>query len=379
MALVVKDRVQETSTTTGTGTFTLAGAVSGFQSFSAIGNGNTTYYAIVGGSEWEVGLGTYTSSGTTLSRDTVLASSAGGTTKVTFSAGTKNVFVTYPADKSIYDDAAGNVIGLGTPASVTLTNGTGLPISTGVSGLGTGVATFLATPSSANLASAVTDETGTGSLVFATLPTFGSTGIKLSGSTSGTTTIISGAIAGTTTLTLPTTSGTVALTASPTFTGQATIPTINLTGGQITFPATQSTSADANTLDDYEEGTWTPAVTSGYTTPGYGTRAGLYTKIGNVVIFSIFLEVASGTRAASILTISLPITSKNSSGFAGSASWAYATSGVIGSTSTNLPVLYVNSNSTSLLFYDSNGGNFNGTNLAAATPGFYISGAYYTA
>ena len=92
MALVVKDRVQETSTTTGTGTFTLAGAVSGFQSFSAIGNGNTTYYAIVGGTEWEVGIGTYTSSGTTLSRDTVLASSTGS--KVSFSAGTKNVFVT---------------------------------------------------------------------------------------------------------------------------------------------------------------------------------------------------------------------------------------------------------------------------------------------
>ena len=145
MALVVKDRVQETSTTTGTGTFTLAGAVSGFQSFSVIGNANTTYYTIVGGAEWEVGLGTYTSSGTTLSRDTVLASSAGGTTKVTFSAGTKNVFVTYPADKAIYDDAAGNVIALGTPASATLTNATGLPISTGVSGLGTSVATALGT------------------------------------------------------------------------------------------------------------------------------------------------------------------------------------------------------------------------------------------
>jgi hypothetical protein len=170
MALVVKDRVQETSTTTGTGTITLAGAVSGFQSFSAIGNANTTYYAIVGGAEWEVGLGTYTSSGTTLSRDTILESSNGGTA-VNFSAGTKNVFVTYPADKSIYDDAAGNVIALGTPASVTLTNGTGLPISTGVSGLGTGVATFLATPSSANLVSAITDETGSGSLVFATSPT----------------------------------------------------------------------------------------------------------------------------------------------------------------------------------------------------------------
>ena len=106
MALVVKDRVQETATTTGTGTFTLAGAVTGFQSFSVIGNGNTTYYAIVLGSEWEVGLGTYTSSGTTLSRDTVLESSNGGT-KVNFSAGTKNVFVTYPAEEAVYQDETG--------------------------------------------------------------------------------------------------------------------------------------------------------------------------------------------------------------------------------------------------------------------------------
>jgi hypothetical protein len=107
MALVVKDRVQETSTTTGTGTFTLAGAVSGFQSFSVIGNANTTYYAIVGGTEWEVGLGTYTSSGTTLARNTILESSNGGTA-VNFSVGTKNVFVTYPAEEAVYQDASGD-------------------------------------------------------------------------------------------------------------------------------------------------------------------------------------------------------------------------------------------------------------------------------
>ena len=76
MALVVADRVQETTSTTGTGTLTLAGAVSGFQTFSVIGNGNSTYYAITSGSDWEVGIGTYTLSGTTLSRDTVISSSA---------------------------------------------------------------------------------------------------------------------------------------------------------------------------------------------------------------------------------------------------------------------------------------------------------------
>jgi hypothetical protein len=107
MALVVKDRVQVTSTTTGTGTFTLGSAVAGFQDFSAIGDGNTTYYAIVLGSEWEVGLGTYTSSGTTLSRDTILESSNSGTA-VNFSAGTKNVFVTYPAEEAVYQDASGD-------------------------------------------------------------------------------------------------------------------------------------------------------------------------------------------------------------------------------------------------------------------------------
>ena len=121
MALVLADRVNETTTTAGTGTVTLAGAVTGYQSFSVIGNGNTTYYTIAGQgtSEWEVGIGTYTSSGTTLSRDTVLASSASGA-KVSFSAGTKNVFCDYPAGKAVYQDASGNV---SLPGNLTAGNG----------------------------------------------------------------------------------------------------------------------------------------------------------------------------------------------------------------------------------------------------------------
>ena len=99
MALVVKDRVKETTTTTGIGPLTLAGAVPGFQSFSVIGDGNTTYYTITDGLNWEVGIGTYTASGTTLSRD-VLASSV-GTTLVNWGAGSKDIFVTYPADLSV--------------------------------------------------------------------------------------------------------------------------------------------------------------------------------------------------------------------------------------------------------------------------------------
>ncbi len=110
MALVLADRVQDTTTTTGTGSVTLSGSPpAGYQSFgAAIGNGNTTYYTISGGSEWEVGIGTYNSTGTTLSRDTVLSSSNNGNL-VNFSAGTKIVFVTYPAEKSVNEDAAGNV------------------------------------------------------------------------------------------------------------------------------------------------------------------------------------------------------------------------------------------------------------------------------
>lgn len=109
MALVIADRVRETTASTGTGTLTLGGPYSGFQAFSVLGNGNTTYYAVVDPTtgNWEVGIGTYTLVGNTLSRDTVLDSSNSGLL-VPFSAGIKDVICTQPAERAVYLDTATN-------------------------------------------------------------------------------------------------------------------------------------------------------------------------------------------------------------------------------------------------------------------------------
>jgi len=139
MAFVLADRVKETTTTTGTGTVTLLGASTGFQSFSTIGDTNTTYYTIAGQttSEWEVGIGTYTLSGTTLARTTVIASSNAGAL-VNFSAGTKDVFVTYPAEYTA--NAVGGGIGAALLNASTVTvSGT---IATGQNGLSVGPLTI---------------------------------------------------------------------------------------------------------------------------------------------------------------------------------------------------------------------------------------------
>ena len=110
MALVLNDRVKETTTTTGTGTLTLGGAVTGFETFAAgIGNSNTTYYAVIlpGTAEFEVGLGTLNSDSSTIARTTIISSS-NSDNAVNFSAGTKNIFCTIPASKSVFLDASGN-------------------------------------------------------------------------------------------------------------------------------------------------------------------------------------------------------------------------------------------------------------------------------
>lgn len=142
MALVLKDRVKETTATAGTGALTLGGTSTGYQAFSVIGNGNTTYYTIYDSATgaWEVGTGTYTSSSNTLSRDSVFASSNNGNL-VDFAANTKDVFVAYPAEEAVTLDSAQTLsnktlsnANLGTPTAGVLTNATGLPLTTGVTG-----------------------------------------------------------------------------------------------------------------------------------------------------------------------------------------------------------------------------------------------------
>lgn len=108
MALVLADRVKETTTTTGTGTYTLAGAVTGFESFSVVGNANTTYYCCTDGTDFEIGIGTYTASGTTLARTTILQSS-NSDAAVNWTSGTRDIFITQPAGKAVYEDAGGDV------------------------------------------------------------------------------------------------------------------------------------------------------------------------------------------------------------------------------------------------------------------------------
>ena len=225
------------------------------------------------------------------SRATNVWSVAGGGTAVTtFSGGSTGLTP---------NTASSGAVTLG--GTLAVANG-----GTGITSLGTGVATFLGTPSSANLASAVTNETGSGNLVFATQPVFTNT-IGIGGATAST------------------------------------------SGSGITFPATQSASTNVNTLDDYEEGTWTPIIDGFTTSPTitYTTQAATYTKVGRLVTFE-FLVRGNRTSGGSgrIFIRGLPFTSAE----------VYGYSVVVSSSNipTTLPLVgTVNNSNTGILFYTS--------------------------
>ena len=110
MAFVLSDRIKETTTTTGTGTYTLGGAVSGFETFTAnLSNSDTTYYCCTDGTDFEVGLGTFTSSGTTLARTTIISSS-NSNNAVSWSSGSRDIFCTLPGSKAVFKNGVGNVL-----------------------------------------------------------------------------------------------------------------------------------------------------------------------------------------------------------------------------------------------------------------------------
>lgn len=153
---------------------------------------------------------------------------------------------------------------------------------------------------------------------------------------------------------------------------------IGTSGKGIDFSATPGTGT-SELLDDYEEGTFSPTITSGITGVGYATQNGSYTKVGRLVTFSLRLDLNAGTAAASILRIGgLPFASDIA--FRGySASWAYSAGSIIGSILTNLPTISVDPGVSTLAFYNTDGSAFNGTSLGTA--GNFsadLAGWYYT-
>jgi hypothetical protein len=190
--------------------------------------------------------------------------------------------------------------------------------------------------------------------------------VVISGNTSGTITLDAPAIAGTTTLTLPATSGTVVT--------KDTNGIISVNGVQ--FPATQSASSDANCLDDYEEGTWTPVIAGSSTagTATYSSAVGRYTKIGNRVFIQCYVEWSSGTGTGSLWITGLPFTAANISG--GFTSLAYYTADVA-LAANSFPMPFIRPNNAYVEINQSAVGGSSASSVSYDVVGtFMISGSY---
>jgi hypothetical protein len=287
MALVVKDRVRETSTSTGTGNLALNGAVQAFQDFTAIGDGNTTYYTVVDATtgDWEVGIGTYTAVPPTLARDTILESSNNGLA-VNFTSNVKDVFVTYPAERSVYVEGTAIV-----PAETSRLGFVNLAQGSGLSVLGvTGNSTADVGSIAAGTDHQVLRRSGTALA-------FGAVALDQAAAVSGLLPVASGG-SGAGTLT-----GYVKGNGTSAFTASTTIPNTDITGlGTISTQNSDNVTITGGSINNTTVGATTPS-TGAFTTATATT--GNITTVNATTVDTTNLEVTNlkakdGTAAGSI-------------------------------------------------------------------------------
>jgi hypothetical protein len=333
MALVLKDRVQETATANTTVSFTMLGAATGYQSFSSIGNTNTTYYAATDASgNWEAGIGTYSTTGPTLTRTTILSSSNAGSA-VTF-VGTVTVFVTYPSSKSVNLDASGNVSALGTVASGTW-NGTTMAVAYGGTGATTLTGYVYGNGTSAMTASASIPNSAT----TATSANTASTIVARDASGNFTAGTITAALSGT----------------ASNITSQANSATIASTSAN-----TASTIVSRDASGNFSAGVITASVFSGAGTSLTGTAASL--------------TVGAATTATTATNQSGGTVSATTGAFSGAVTFA----GGSGVGSTGDIVARRSSGTTGVYYFVTNGGSvylyYDGTNFSLNGGSFTCSG-----